>query len=155
MDRFASLVGRFPQGARLRTAILVGVMAAISAGSLSAQEATGSAPSQGDAGDRVYFSPGTDEVDEAGMKLLLASAGRLKNDSRLVLRLKAYTANVGSRSYNLAIADEEINTVTGLLRTFGVPIRQIRRQGAGGIQASQGCADQDCKEARFVTLRYE
>lgn len=156
----------------LRTAILAGAVAAVSAGTASAQDDTASTPLPSDPGamssvertgtsppgqpsDRIYFIPGTDEVDEPGMKLLLASAGRLKSDPRLILRLTAYTANMGSRSYNLAIADEEVNTVTGLLRTFGVPIRQIRRQGAGGIPPAQDCADQDCKEAKFVTLRYE
>ncbi|MGE5492103.1 MAG: hypothetical protein ACM31P_12550 [Actinomycetota bacterium] len=155
MDRFAFLSGRFPLGVFLCSAILAGAVGAIPAGPALAQDDPASALAQGDAGDRIYFSPGTDEVDEAGMKLLLASAVRLKNDPRLVLRLTAYTANAGSRSYNLAVADEEINTVTGLLRTFGVPIRQIRREGAGGILAAKDCVDQDCKEARFVILRYD
>lgn len=107
-------------------------------------------------GDTIHFLSDSTEVDEQGMKLLLANANRLKGDPHLVVTLVAHTESSGSRSYNLAIAEEEIDAVRALLRSFGVPARQIRHRSAGRRKASANCATQSCRqEMRHVNLLYE
>lgn len=106
--------------------------------------------------ERVYFASGSTEVDESSMKLLLANAARLKSDPHLVVTLVAHTERLGSRSYTLALAQEQIDAVTGLLRAFGVPIRQIRHRGEGSQWPSAACAEPPCEpQARYVALLYE
>lgn len=113
-------------------------------------------PGASAAADRIYFDDGTTDVDESSMKLLLANVARLKSDPRLVVTLIAHAEQSGSRSYTLAVAQELVDTVTGLLRSFGVPIRQIRHRGEGRRSAATACDEHRCgPEARFVGLVYE
>lgn len=106
--------------------------------------------------DRIRFSVDASEVDEASMKLLLAHAARLKGNPRQIVTLIAHTEGFGSPSYNLALAEEEINTVTGLLRALGVPSRQIRQRRAGRGQRAAACSTSACRQRqRYVDLLYD
>lgn len=106
--------------------------------------------------ESVYFSGDGTDVDEAGMHLLLAHAARLKGQPRLVVTLVAHTESLGSSSYKLAIAQEEIDAVTGLLRAFGVRGNQIRRRSGNAGKPAPSCATPPCRqELRRVDLIYE
>lgn len=86
----------------------------------------------------VYFSSGGSQIDESGKALLRRHAVRLKENPDLVVTLIGHSDPTGSRSYNLAITEEQINAVVQDLRSLGVPRWQIRRvnSGQGGTPIS-------------------
>lgn len=107
-----------------------------------------------DAENSVFFPPAGVLVDEAGEALLRRHAERLKEDSQLRVMLIGHTDDLGSRPYNLAIADRRVHAVYQLLRKYGVPPQQLRR-GAGGERSIRPCAGEDCRRLqRRVELRY-
>lgn len=102
----------------------------------------------------VFFPPAGVLVDEAGEASLRRHAERLKEDSELRLLLIGHTDDLGSRAYNLAIADRRVHAVYQLLRKFGVPPQQLRR-GAIGERPFRQCSSEDCRRLqRRVELRY-
>ena len=82
-------------------------------------------------------------------------ATRIKAEPGLVVRLVGHTDDLGSRAYNLAIAEQRVNAVYGFLRRAGVPIRQLRRSGAAGDIAGKSCESTECRaKKRRVELVY-
>lgn len=105
-------------------------------------------------GDSVYFTPGGSDIDSEGMTLIRRCADRLKSDERLRAILVGMTDDLGSRTYNVAIADRRIATVQLALRRMGVPAHQIKRRNMGGEMARNRCADEACRKLmRRVELR--
>jgi len=104
----------------------------------------------------VYFPSSRASIDERGTALLRQHAAQLKENSRLVVTLVAYTDNLGSRSYNLAIAEQRMDAVAEALHALGVPMRQIRRENAGSSKTSATCNTAVCRQQmRRVELMYE
>ncbi|MBV5337749.1 MAG: OmpA family protein [Deltaproteobacteria bacterium] len=104
----------------------------------------------------IYFSFGKSEIDNSGMKLLRQNATRLKENPLQTVTLAAFTDNLGSRSLNLAIAEERINIVVSTLRSLGVSRKQIRRKSAGLSRLSSACSTASCRQRmRRVELVYE
>jgi outer membrane protein OmpA-like peptidoglycan-associated protein len=97
-------------------------------------------------GDSVYFAPGASDIDSDGMTLIRRCADRLKSDERLRAILVGMTDDLGSRTYNVAIADRRIATVQLALRRLGVPAHQIKRRNMGGEMTGNRCADDDCRK---------
>lgn len=105
-------------------------------------------------GDSVYFAPGGSDIDSEGMARIRECADRLKSDERLRAILVGMTDDLGSRTYNVAIADRRIATVQLALRRMGVPAHQIKRRNMGGEMARNRCADEACRKLmRRVELR--
>lgn len=97
--------------------------------------------------DNIYFASGAAQVDEPAKDMLRRHALRLKGDSELVVTLVAYTDPLGSRSYNLAVAEERIEAVAETLRQLGVPRHQIRRVNGGQRPSvSPTCATPACQQ---------
>lgn len=119
-----------------------------------AREERGAGAPAVDLENSVFFPLGGVLVDEAGEASLRRHAERLKEDSDLRLLLIGHTDDLGSRAYNLAIADRRVHAVYQLLRKFGVPPQQLRR-GAIGERPFRQCSNEDCRRLqRRVELRY-
>lgn len=104
----------------------------------------------------VFFAFASARVDLQGDQLLRQHAERLKADPDVRVTLVAYTDNLGSRSYNLAIAEERMNSVVSRLRSFGVPAKQIQRKSAGQSSINTSCNTIVCRQQmRRVELMYK
>ena len=106
----------------------------------------------------IHFAKGATRIDPAGQDKLRIHAARLKENPAQVVTLAGYTDDLGSESYNLAIADQRIEAVTNLLRTYGVPKKQIhplRRYSVGRAGSMAACRTTDCRQKmRRVELIY-
>ena len=106
----------------------------------------------------IYFAKGATRIDPAGQDKLRIHAARLKENPAQVVTLAGYTDDLGSDSYNLAIADQRIEAVAKFLRTYGVPKKQIlplRRYSVGRAGSMAACRTTDCRQKmRRVELIY-
>jgi outer membrane protein OmpA-like peptidoglycan-associated protein len=106
------------------------------------------------------FAKGATRIDPAGQDKLRIHAARLKENPAQVVTLAGYTDDLGSGSYNLAIADQRIEAVAKLLRTYGVPKKQIhplRRYSVERAGSMAACRSKttDCRQKiRRVELIY-
>lgn len=108
-----------------------------------------------DVANSVFFQPSASAVDADGRRLLLEHAARLKANPDLVVTLLGHTDNLGSPSYNLAIAEQRVNAVHAILRSQGVPQTQIRRQAVGSEAVPLACKSAQCRKVmRRVQLVY-
>lgn len=96
--------------------------------------------------DSIFFPLGSIEVDVLGKMKLQAHAQQLKEDPSKVVTLIGHTDDLGSPSYNLAIAQGRINAVHEILRARGVPQTQIRRYGVGSEKNSAVCQSEACRQ---------
>ncbi len=96
----------------------------------------------------VLFGRGSSVVDDTGMEVVRRHAERLRADPKLVVTLVGRTDDLGSRSYNVAVADRRVIAVAAALRRLDVPRGQIRRASAGGEVARVACADDECRASR-------
>lgn len=105
--------------------------------------------------DSVYFRFGTTNIDAEGKKKLRQHAAKLKEDSDLEVTLIGYTDNLGSSSYNLAIAAQRIDVVASELIAHGARKNQIRRYPVGDEKAEPDCKVRGCRQKmRRVELVY-
>ncbi len=108
-----------------------------------------------DDANSIFFGLGKTTVDAEGEARLRVHAQRLKDDPKLVVTLLGYTDDLGSRSYNLAIAEQRVNNVYQLLRRFGVPLSQLRRYDIGREKVALACRSEACRrKMRRVELDY-
>lgn len=104
----------------------------------------------------IFFLPASAVVDAAGQRKLVEHAARLKADPSRSVTLVGHTDDLGSPSYNLAIAEQRINAVFAILRAQGVPVTQLRRYGMGSEAMSRACRSAECRALmRRVELDYE
>ncbi len=105
--------------------------------------------------NNVFFVLGSSGVDAVGRKKVQDHARRLKADPKLEVTLVGYTDDLGSLSYNLAIAEQRVNAIHKELRSNGVRSNQIRRHVAGPEQLSPACRSTECrKKMRRVQFVY-
>jgi outer membrane protein OmpA-like peptidoglycan-associated protein len=105
--------------------------------------------------NNVFFVLGSSSVDAVGRKKVQDHARRLKADPKLEVTLVGYTDDLGSLSYNLAIAEQRVNAIHKELRSNGVRSNQIRRHVAGPEQLSPACRSTECrKKMRRVQFVY-
>ena len=106
----------------------------------------------------IYFAKGATRIDRTEQNKLRIHAARLKENPVQVVTLAGYTDDLGSDSYNLAIAEQRIEAVAKLLRTYGVPKKQIqplRRYSVGRAGSMAACRTTDCRQKmRRVELIY-
>lgn len=106
-----------------------------------------------DAEHSIFFPPSGVTVDDEGRAQLQVHAERLKSTPGLVVTLIGHTDDLGSPSYNLAIAEQRVNAVYAILRSLRVPLTQIRRYGVGSEQVDRACKSAQCrKKMRRVQL---
>ena len=105
--------------------------------------------------NNIYFTAGTTTVDQQGEDKLRLHAQNLKQNPKKRLILTAHTDDSGSRNYNLAIAEDRLMAVYKLLRSYGVPAKQIRRNRINGAKRPQVCQSAVCQlQMRRVELVY-
>lgn len=105
--------------------------------------------------DRIFFASGAATVDDEGRRKLRAHAERLKENRRLSVTLVGHTDHLGSRSYNLAIAERRTTAVAEVLTSFGVGRSQIRSYGVGSEKRGTACRTAECRSRmRRVDLIY-
>lgn len=103
----------------------------------------------------VFFPPDGTTVDAEGRRKLVEHAARLKADPSLSVTLVGHTDDLGSPSYNLAIAEQRVNSVFSILRAQGVPVTQLRRYGMGSEAMGRACRSPECRALmRRVELDY-
>lgn len=109
-----------------------------------AERSEPAAPAPGDA-NTVFFRRGSAALDDAALTALRTHAERLRDDPRLVVTLVGHTDHLGSRSFNLAIAEQRTTAVKTKLRELGVPAKQVRQRNYGNEKAAAGCRSEECR----------
>lgn len=94
----------------------------------------------------VFFTPGGSSIDDEGRRKLADMAQRLKASPETVVTLIGHTDNLGSPSYNLAIAEQRVNAVYEVLRKHGVGLTQIHRYGVGREMGAPTCRSAACRQ---------
>ena len=118
----------------------------------SAAPARGEVPVK-DPRRNVYFTPDAQEVPVAGAEVLAATAERLKANRRLRVRLNAYTDELGSTEYCLALSEKWASLVAAELVRRGARPNQIQIHSLGS-ETAPTCGSDACREAlRRVELR--
>lgn len=103
----------------------------------------------------LFFAPGDATIDEAGEDFLRRQAERLKAEPRTVVTLIGYSDDLGSRAYDLAIAEQRVSQVFARLQALGVPVRQIRRYSVGIELTRAACRSPACRALmRRVEFKY-
>jgi outer membrane protein OmpA-like peptidoglycan-associated protein len=103
----------------------------------------------------IYFPQRVTTVDRIGKEKLRLHADHLKKNPKRAVVLTGHTDDLGSRSYNLIIAEERIEAVSKLLRAYGVQNRQILRKSVHKDKSPAGCISPDCRQKmRRVELMY-
>lgn len=105
--------------------------------------------------NNVFFVLGSSMIDAVGRRKVQHHAERLKADPKLEVKLVGYTDDLGSPSYNLAIAEQRVNAIHKQLRDYGVRLNQIRRHVAGREQLAPACRTTECRQKmRRVEFNY-
>lgn len=103
----------------------------------------------------IFFAAGATRVDPAGEAKLRRHAARLKENPQLAVTLVGHTDNLGSTSYNLAIAEHRAAAVARLLQAMGAGRAQIRHYGMGDEKTGPTCKTAACRQKkRRVDLIY-
>lgn len=106
-------------------------------------------------GNAVYFQRGSIVLDDVAIAVLRRHAERLRENLHLVVTLVGHTDHLGSRSFNLAIAEQRTAAVKAKLREFGVAAKKIRERSYGYEQPGAACAGEPCRrKMRRVDLLY-
>ncbi|HEX5801733.1 MAG TPA: OmpA family protein [Azospira sp.] len=106
--------------------------------------------------NRIYFASGASRIDADGLRKLQLHGARLKDDAKLVVTLVGHTDHLGSRSYNIAIAEQRTTAVASQLLAAGARRTQIRRYSMGNEKVAGGCRTAACRQQmRRVDLIYE
>lgn len=96
----------------------------------------------------IYFPPRLTLVDSEGKAKLKVCADRLNQDTKKIVVLVGYTDGLGSKSYNLAITDQRIASVNSVLRSYGVPSKQIRRNRSNSVKTAPNCRTEICYQQK-------
>lgn len=98
-----------------------------------------------DPGHSVYFALGSIDPDSTGLAVIRRCADTLKADERRRVTLIGMTDDLGSRTYNVAIAEQRINAVQHELRRMGISAYQIKRRNHGSEMARSRCTTDSCR----------
>lgn len=124
------------------------------AGNVAISEDVGP-PLRDDENNAVFFQRGSALLDDAAIGVLRAHAERLRDDPHLKVLLVGHSDHLGSRSFNLAIAEQRTAVVKAKLREFGVPTRQIAQRSYGNEKPGVSCQKEACRrKLRRVDLVY-
>lgn len=96
--------------------------------------------------DNIYFESGSTTIDVRGKIKLRTHADRLKADPDSRVTLVGHTDDLGSRNYNLALAEQRMLAVSHWLRKYGVRSKQIRRYRGDGERVPNSCKSAECRQ---------
>ncbi len=94
----------------------------------------------------IFFSLGSKTINPMEKVKLRRIASILKNDKSLFVTLAGRANDNGSRSFNLAVADARVESVSSFLRKLGVGPRQITKLVIGGEETPSACQSADCRQ---------
>ena len=97
--------------------------------------------------NNIYFESGSTTVDVRGKIKLRIHADRLKADRDNRVTLVGHTDDLGSRNYNLALAEQRMLAVSQWLRKYGVHRKQIRRYRGDGERVPSSCKSAECRQS--------
>ncbi|MCP5247043.1 MAG: OmpA family protein [Candidatus Accumulibacter sp.] len=105
--------------------------------------------------NNIYFPLGGVKVSSRGKAKLQQHAEYLKANPETSVTLIGYTDDLGSRSYNVAIAEQRVAAVRQILRAYRVPSVQIHRYSVGSEKTPAVCKTPRCRQKmRRVELVY-
>lgn len=105
--------------------------------------------------NNIFFKDNELRLDPEDGQKLQRHAQRLKDNPKLRVTLVGYADDQGSRSIQLAKAEQRLDAVFQSLRRMGVPVRQLKRYPVGREKTSPGCNMADCRDnMRRVELVY-
>lgn len=93
----------------------------------------------------VFFPLGSSSISLSEKDKLKFAAKQLKEDKGLCVTLHGYANDNGSSSFNLAVADARIQSVSTSLKKLGVQPYQIKKNVIGGEKNPSNCSSQDCR----------
>lgn len=96
--------------------------------------------------NNIFFASGATDVGVRGKAKLKEHAERLKDDAGGYITLVGHTDDLGSRNYNLALAEQRIQAVSKELRRYGVRAKQIRRYRGDGERVPNSCTSSECRQ---------
>jgi peptidoglycan-associated lipoprotein len=79
----------------------------------------------------VYFAYDSDEIDEAGKKILAANADILKTYRTWVIAVEGHSDERGTAEYNLALGDRRALAARNYLVTLGIAADRLRTVSYG------------------------
>ena len=96
--------------------------------------------------NNIYFSLGGVTVSRQERAKLQQHAAHLKENPEMSVTLIGYTDDLGSRNYNVAIAEQRVAAVRKLLRQYRVRGSQIRRYSVGSEKTPKICKTSQCRQ---------
>ena len=94
----------------------------------------------------IYFPSHSTALADSEKEKLHVYADYLKQNPKKAVALIGRSDDLGSRSYNLAIAEERTSVTRDLLRSYGVAPRQIRCYSIGNEKKPTACRSKECKQ---------
>lgn len=95
--------------------------------------------------DSIFFPLGSSALAAIEQEKLGHHANRLKEDRGLLVTLIGHADGNGSPSFNLAVADARVTSVSAILRKLGVYANQIRKIVVGSEKRLARCRSVDCR----------
>ncbi|WP_265949924.1 OmpA family protein [Dechloromonas sp. A34] len=103
----------------------------------------------------IFFKDNELRLDPEDGQKLQRHAQRLKENPKLRVTLVGFADDQGSRSIQLAKAEQRVDAVFQSLRRMGVAVRQLKRYPVGREKTNPGCNAADCRNTmRRVELVY-
>lgn len=93
----------------------------------------------------IFFSLGSSTIHQREKEKLRHLASLLTKDKTMYVMLIGHANDNGSRSFNLAVADARVESVSRFLRKFRVQTHQIKKNVIGGEKISSTCLSQECR----------
>lgn len=94
----------------------------------------------------VFFTLGSSTVGNSEQGKLYALAKLLKAKQGSNVTLVGYANDNGSRSFNLAVADARVQSVSLILKKFGVKPFQIKKRNVGSESLPNACRSVSCRQ---------
>ena len=94
----------------------------------------------------IFFSQGSSALSQSEKGKLQRAALLLKEDKRLSVKLIGHANDNGSRSFNLAVADARVESVSASLKKLGVKARQIKKSVVGSEKLPNACRSAECRQ---------
>lgn len=105
--------------------------------------------------NNIFFKDNELRLDPEDGQKLQRHAQRLKENPKLRVTLVGFADDQGSRSFQLAKAEQRLDAVFQSLRRMGVAVRQLKRYPVGREKTNPGCNAADCRNnMRRVELVY-
>jgi outer membrane protein OmpA-like peptidoglycan-associated protein len=101
----------------------------------------------------IHFAPNTIALAPAELKEISCVADSIRGDPKMSVKVRVHLDDLGSSSYEIAIAQKRLAEVRQILRTVGIPEARIRLEIATDNLNGVACTLDACQaESTFVDL---